>query len=65
MAESIKKDIVLEDVIITEEPTIKPFLQNTLNQNELVKNKDRFIYGWTSRYNTVQVAVSKDNYQHQ
>ena len=42
-----------------EKPIIKPFIQNTLNPSELEKLGGHFKTGWTVRYNTVQVAVSK------
>ena len=42
-----------------EKPVIKPFLQNTLNPSALENMAEQFTTGWTVRYNTVQVAVSK------
>lgn len=42
-----------------EKPVIKPFLQNTLNPSALETLAEQFTTGWTVRYNTVQVAVSK------
>lgn len=47
---------------ITEAPTIKPFKQNPLNPAELEKGRDKFTMGWTVKYNTVQVAVAKEEY---
>lgn len=43
-----------------EKPRIKPFLQNTLNPSMLEELAEQFKTGWTVRYNTVQVAVTKD-----
>jgi hypothetical protein len=45
----------------SEKPKIKPFFQNTLNPSGLEEVADKFMTGWTVRYNTVQAAVSKEN----
>ena len=52
----------MEQIIYEEKPEIKPFLQNTLNPSGLEELAEQFTTGWTVRYNTVQVAVSRDNY---
>lgn len=50
----------MEQTTHEEKPQIKPFLQNTLNPSELEELAEQFITGWTVRYNTIQVAVSKN-----
>ena len=50
----------MEKVLYKEEPKMKPFLQNTLNPSELEGLVEQFTTGWTVRYNTIQVAVSKE-----
>ena len=45
---------------LEEKPEIKPFIQNTLNPSSLENLADHFTSGWTSRYNTVQIAVYRE-----
>lgn len=48
---------------LEEKPEIRPFLQNTLNPSELENLAEQFTTGWTVRYQTIQVAVSKEKHE--
>lgn len=56
---TLKNVIKMEQMSCEEKPRIKPFLQNTLNPSGLEELAEQFTTGWTVRYNTVQVAVSR------
>lgn len=49
----------MDNTIIKEKPLIKPFIQNTLNSDGAEELSDIFVTGWTVKYKTVQVSVSK------